>query len=72
MNADARGRLVEQAGDDVDLRLDRLQRLERLAELHLRALPLGPPVLGVDAIAHEQDGEALGKRTDNARRSCRS
>ena len=59
MNAHADGRLVEQAVDDVDLRLERLQRLEALAQLHLGARALGPPVVAVDAVAHEQHGEAF-------------
>ena len=62
MNADAGGRFVEQAGDDVQLRLERRQRLEALAQLHLVAGALRPPVLRVDAAAHEQRGEPLGKR----------
>ena len=36
------GRLVEQAVDDVDLRLDRLQRRQGLAQLHVRAVALWP------------------------------
>ena len=62
MDADARGVLVEQAGDDVQPRPERGQRLEALAQLHVGARPLGPPVLGVDAVAHEQGGEALRRR----------
>ena len=36
MNAHADGRFVEQAVDDVDLLLHRLQGLERFAEFHVR------------------------------------
>ncbi len=53
--------------------LDRLQRLEALAELHVRALALGPPVIAVDAVAHEHHGKALRERACCAarRRRCR-
>ena len=61
MDAHAGGRLVEQAVDDVDLRLERLQRRQDLAELHLGARPFRPPAAGIDAVAHEQHGEALGQ-----------
>jgi hypothetical protein len=51
------GGLVEQAVDDVDLVLDRLQGREALAELHRFTRTLGPPVIAVDAVAHEENGE---------------
>ena len=35
---------------------------QALAELHRRADPFGPPVVGVDAVAHEEHGETLRKR----------
>ena len=54
VNALAGGALVEQAVDHVDLVLQRLERLQRLAELHLGARALGAPVILVDAVAHEQ------------------
>ena len=53
MNADAGGILVEQAGDDVDLFFDRLERCQALAELDLFAAALGAPVVWVDATSHE-------------------
>ena len=62
VDADAGRRLVEQAVDDVHLGLERRQRLEALAQLHLGAGALGPPVVAVDAVAHEQHGEPLGER----------
>ena len=42
MDALARGRLVEEAVDDVDLVLERLERLQGFAELHLGARALAP------------------------------
>ena len=52
--------------------LERLQRLQALAQLHLGAGALGPPVVAVDAVAHEQHRQALGmtvggQRADGAR-----
>ena len=61
VDADADGGLVEQAIDVVDLSFERLQGLEAFAELHVGAGALGPPVVAVDAVAHEEDGEAFGK-----------
>ena len=55
------GRLVEQAVDHVDLVLHRLERLERSAQLHRGAASARPPVVAVDAIAHDQHGEPLRK-----------
>ena len=40
-----------------------------LLELHLGAVALGPPVVAVDAVAHEQHGKALGKRGRGAGRA---
>ena len=40
---------------------------EALAQLHLGAAALGPPVVAVDAVAHEQHGEALWERAGRAR-----
>ena len=59
VNALAGGALVEQAVDHVDLVLQRLQRRQGLAELHVGARALGAPVILVHAVAHEQDAEAL-------------
>ena len=53
--------LLNRPLNDVQLGLERRQRLERFAQLHLLAGAFGPPVIGVDAAAHEQRGEALGK-----------
>ena len=64
MDADAGRGLVEQAVDDVDLRLDRLERLQRLAQLHRGAAALGRPGIRIDAVALEDDGEALRRRGD--------
>ena len=62
MYSQARGRPVEQAVDDVDLRFHRFERFERFAQLHVRPGAFGPPVVRVHAVAHEQDREALRKR----------
>jgi hypothetical protein len=43
MNADAGRLLVEQAVIDVQLRLERRERLQTLAQLHLVAGAFGPP-----------------------------
>ncbi len=59
VDADAGRVLVEQAVDDVDLGLQRRQRLQARAQLHVGAGALGPPVRRVDAAAHEQRGEPL-------------
>src|SRR5690242_7132161 len=61
MNAMPRGPLMEQAMTHIDLVLDRLERLQRLAELHLRPRTLGAPVILIHAVPHEEHGEALGK-----------
>ena len=59
VNALARRALLEQAMNHVDLVLQRLERLQRLAELHLGARALGAPVILVDAVPHEDDAESL-------------
>src|SRR5262249_25935528 len=61
MDADSRGVLVEQAGDDIQPGPEGRQGLQALAQLHGGAGPFGPPMVRVDAIADEQGGEALGK-----------
>ena len=43
----------------LNLPLERLERLQALAQFHLGARSLRPPVLRVDAVAHEQDREPL-------------
>src|SRR5688572_4338640 len=67
MDADANGHLIEETVDDVDLVLERLERLQRFAELHLGALAACPPVIAVDAVAHEQHAEALRERACGCR-----
>src|SRR6266480_3115396 len=57
MNADPSGILVEQTRDNVEPGLVRRQGFEALAQFHIRAGGLGPPMLGVDAVAHEERGE---------------
>jgi hypothetical protein len=61
MDAVTEGGLVVEAVDDVDFRLDWLQRGERFAQLHVCARSGGGPMVGADAVAHEHDGETLGK-----------
>jgi hypothetical protein len=61
VNADAGGGFVEQAVNNVELGLERRERLERFANLHLAAAARGRPVVGVDSAGHEERGEALGK-----------
>ena len=55
----AGGTLLIEAVDDVDLVLQRLERSERFAELHIGSAALRIPMLLVDAVTHEQHGEAL-------------
>src|SRR5690242_10114226 len=62
MDAGAHGRAMEEAVDDVDLVLDRFQRLEGSAKLHVLARALRPPMMAVDAVAHKKHGEALRRR----------
>jgi predicted DNA-binding protein (UPF0278 family) len=47
----------------IDLVLQRFERGQRLAELHVRSRALGVPMIFVHAIPHEDDGEALRKST---------
>ena len=62
VDALARRVLVEEAVDDVDLLLDRLERRQAQAELHVVSRSGGAPVVLVDAVAHEEHSEALGER----------
>src|SRR5713226_3422832 len=66
VNAHTNRRLVEEAVDDVDLFLQRLQRLQSLAQLQVFARSLRPPMIPVDSVAHEHNGKALGKRSRGA------
>ena len=59
VNALAGGGLIEQAVDHVDLVLQRFERRQSLAELHVGARAFGAPVFLIDAVAHEHDPEAL-------------
>src|SRR5947209_11588543 len=59
MDADSCGVLVEQSADDVEPRSEWRQRLQALAESHVRAGPPGPPLLWADAIAHEEGRKSL-------------
>ena len=61
MDALAGQRLDIEAVDHIDLLLERLQRLQRLAELHVGALAFGAPMILVDAAAQEHHAEALGE-----------
>jgi hypothetical protein len=61
VNADAGRRLVEEALHEIDFCLHRRKRRERFTELHLCPGAAGGPVFLVDAIRHEQHGEALGR-----------
>ena len=45
-------------------------RGQALAQLHVRARALCPPVVAVDAVAHEQHGEPLGKGAAGPGRSA--
>ena len=56
MDADADGGFIEEAVDDVDLVLDGFERFEALAEFQFSARAFGPPVIPVDAVAHEHHG----------------
>src|ERR1041384_3895283 len=67
MNAHPHRRLVEEAVDDDDLALDRSQRAERSAQRHPGVRALRPPVVAVDAVAHEQYGKPLWIRLARAR-----
>ena len=70
MDADVGRRLVEQTADDVQTLPERHQRLERGAQFHRRARSLGPPVVRVDAVGHEDDGETLGEVFAPAGAAC--
>ena len=59
VNALTGGPLVEEAVNHVDLMLQRLERRQGLAELHIGARTLGAPMILVDAIAHEQNRETF-------------
>ena len=59
MDADAGGVLVEETADHVQFGAEGRERFEALRQFHVRAAALGPPVLGADAVAHEQGGEPL-------------
>ena len=75
VDADARGGAVVEAADDIQLGAKRLQRLQRFAQLHLGPGALGPPMLAVDAIAHEHGGESLRigrRRIGGCGRRCRA
>ena len=61
MNSVPDGAFMEQAVNDIDFVFERLQRHQRLAELHGRTGTLGVPMVFVHAVAHEQDGETFGK-----------
>ncbi len=73
MNALTGQRLDIQAVDHIDLLLQRLQRRQRLAELHVGALAFGAPVILIDAVAQEHHAEALGesRRRGVSARACR-
>ena len=62
MDADADRRPVEEAVDEVHLRLQAFHRLEALAEFHAFAGTLRPPVVSVDAIAPEEGGKSFWHR----------
>ena len=57
----AAGVLIVQAVDDVELLFVLFERREALPELHVRAVPLGPPMWRRDAVADEHAGEPLGR-----------
>ena len=50
---------IEQTVDNVELLLERSQRFERRPQLHLAAIPLGPPMRRRNAIADEHAGKPL-------------
>ena len=62
VNALAGGVLVEEAVDDVDLLLQRLERRQAQTERHVVAGSFGAPVILVHAVAHEEHGEPLRER----------
>ncbi len=59
MNADTGSVFVEEAGDEIHLMLQWFHRLKAFAEFHLSAGAFGPPMQGIDAIAHEQGGKTF-------------
>src|SRR5207245_990328 len=61
MDSQADSALLEQAVNHVDLVLQRLERLQRLAEFHAGARTLCVPMILVYAVAHEQNRETLRK-----------
>jgi len=50
-----------QAVNDIDLLFQGLERLQRLAELHVGAVAFGAPVIFVHAAAQEHNAETLGE-----------
>ena len=50
--------LVVEAFDEEQLGTEIVQRREYLAEFHVLALPFRPPLLGVEAVAGEERGDA--------------
>ncbi len=61
VNALARRLFVEETFDDVDLLFDGLKNRQSLAQLHIGSGAGGAPVVFVDAVAEEQNAEALRK-----------
>ena len=59
MDALTSERLDEETVDHVDLLLQGFQGLERFAELHGGTLAFRTPVILIDAVAEEDDSEAL-------------
>ena len=62
VNSNTRCVFIEQAVDDIHLRLKRFHRRQGAAEFHLGAGTFGPPVILIDAARHEQRGESFGGR----------
>ena len=68
MDALTGGVLVEEPVDHVDLLLQRLERRQAQAELHVGARSFGAPVILVHAVAHEEHREPLRERRARRRR----
>ncbi len=59
MNADAGRRFVEEALDVVELPFERLHGREAPTQFDVGVRSLGPPLGGIDAVAHEQNRDTL-------------
>ena len=60
MDVPLQGLLVVEAADEEHLLAEVVERREHLAQLHVLAFALGPPLLAVEAVAGEEHGQPDG------------